>query len=200
MALGTNLSKSATTEHPPKELGEKNPNEKSDKEVKKPSTQEAVIEGEEEKSNVTYDQYCVFSAGNEEYAISINLVREVVPYPPLAFIPQMPGYIQGMTNVRGNIYGVLDLNSFFKKKVAQDVDHKYLLVIDHDLYQMAIAIPEVPNTLMVSEDMIEKLSSSRLKSAIGQKYLKGIIKKDGRMIILLDILGMISSDKFTVVT
>ena len=104
-----------------------------------------------------------------------------------------------MSNVRGNIYGVLDLNLFFNSKLESgSLEKKYFMVLDHDIFQMGIAIPEVPNTLLVSEEMIEKLSTSRLKSTIGQKYLKGIIKKDRRMIILFDILGMISSDKFTV--
>lgn len=200
MALGKNLTKHKPNDNPPVSALES-----KDKEDDNPSPQAEVAETilnpevEEAKSVVTYQQFCVFKSGGEEYAIPINLVREVVPYPEVAPVPQMPPYVRGMSNVRGNIYGVLDLNLFFKTKSdTENLQKKFFLVLDHDVFQMGIAIPEVPNTLLVSEEMIEKLSSSRLKSTIGQKYLKGIIKKDRRMIILFDILGMISSDKFTI--
>ncbi|WP_420318904.1 chemotaxis protein CheW [Ekhidna sp.] len=200
MALGKNLSKQETTDTLPKtsETSEKEPTDQNES-VETGIEQDSETD-EENSKNLSFDQYCVFSAGGEEYAFPINLVREVVPYPSVSFVPHLPSYITGMANVRGNIYGILDLNIFFKVKTKEKDEYKYLLVLDDDNFQMGIAIPEVPNTLMVSNEMIEKLASARLKSTIGQKYLKGIIKKDGRMIILFDILGVISSDKFTAVT
>ena len=195
MALGKNLIKNQSFKNADKNIATSEKVDMKNEDNKEPS------ESENQEGEVTvksYQQFCVFKSGREEYAVSINLVKEVVPYPPLAHVPQMPDYIKGMANVRGNIYGILDLADFFK--IENTVEPKYLLVLDVENYQMGIAIPDVPDTLMVSEDMIESLSASRLKSTIGQKYLKGIIKKDRRMIVLFDILGMISSDKFTVVS
>lgn len=201
MALGTNLKKKSndqpTQEDEPIESEKSESIEKNQPPINLNPTNQIIEEADE---NLNFEQFCVFKAGGEEYAIPINLVKEVVPYPEVSNIPQMPSYIKGMSNVRGNIFGVMDLNMFFGgNKDQKDQEVKYLLVIDHEVYHMAIEIPEVPDTLMASEQMIEKLSSARLKSKIGQKYLKGIIKKDRRMIILFDILGIISGQKFTVV-
>ncbi|MEQ8628716.1 chemotaxis protein CheW [Ekhidna sp.] len=196
MALGKNLTKSQSSKNADKDIAASGNVDMKNEGNKEPSESENQ-EGDEVTVK-SYRQFCVFKSGREEYAVSINLVKEVVPYPPLAYVPQMPDYIKGMANVRGNIYGILELADFFK--IENTAQPKYLLVLDVENYQMGIAIPDVPDTLMVSDDMIESLSASRLKSTIGQKYLKGIIKKDRRMIILFDILGMISSDKFTVVS
>ena len=197
MALGKNLTKKTAEKDSPVKEGEtevleapENSNN-PETEGKNPETEE---EEEHQQSSM---QFCVFKSGGEEYAIPINLVKEVVHFPKISPLTQMPAYIIGMTNVRGNIYGVLDLALFFKATSDQEIENKYILVLEHDKYQMAIAIPDVPDTMMIQEDMMEELSASRLKSVIGQKYLKGIIKKDRRMIILFDILGMISGDKFT---
>ncbi len=189
MALGKNLTNKTAKEKAPsvKETV-------SDIEV---SEIPEVAGEDDENQSESFHHFCVFKSKGEEYAIAINLVKEVVPFPKTSPISQMPAYLIGMANVRGNIYGVLDLGLFFNNQSEQSLEKKYLLVLEHETYQMAIAIPDVPDTLMVSEKMIEELSASRMKSAIGQKYLKGIIKKDRRMIILFDILGMISSDKFT---
>ncbi|WP_436516500.1 chemotaxis protein CheW [Ekhidna sp. To15] len=189
MALGKNLQKKTAKENPLQK-------EEVSADVKVSGGKESGAE-KEDGPNDSYQQFCIFKSKGEEYAIPINLVKEVVPFPKTAPVSQMPSYLIGMANVRGNIFGVLDLGLFFNIQSENSLEKKYLLVLEHDVYQMAIAIPDVPDTLMVAEKMIEELSASRMKSAIGQKYLKGIIKKDRRMIILFDILGMISSDKFT---
>lgn len=192
MALGKNLTK--------KPLEEKTKDQEVDVALVATPEEQKETDSEKEDEELqqkSFNQFCVFKSHDEEYAIPINLVKEVVPFPKIASVSQMPSYIIGMTNVRGNIYGVLDLGTFFNTSSGNASEMKYLLVLEHDIFQMAIAIPNVPDTLMASEDMIEQLSAARLKSVIGQKYLKGIIKKDRRMIILFDILGIISSEKFT---
>lgn len=142
-------------------------------------------------------QYCVFKAGDEEYAIPIDHIKEVVKYSSPAPLPQVPNYILGMSNIRGNIYGILDIELFFQVKTSP-VEHKYLLVLDHENFKMAIGIEDVPDSLIVQDDMLEELKSSAFKSSISQKYLKGVIKKDKRMIIVFDIMGIISGEQFAV--
>ena len=107
----------------------------------------------------------------------------------------MPDHILGMSNIRGNIYGVMDLVCFFKGVVA-NTEHSYFLVLDHDEFKMAIAIEEVPDSLTVADHEIEKLSTSSFRSVVGHKFLRGIIKLEKRMIILLNILDIISSQEF----
>ena len=155
------------------------------------------IESQEEKvSSAQLHQYCVFRSGPELYCIPIDIVKEVVVSPPSTMVPQLPTYITGMVNVRGNIYGILDLNEFLNED-AKEEENPYLLLLDHDEYQMGISIPTVPDTIMVDESEIEDLPTSRLKSATGQKFLKGIIKKDDKMIVIFDILNMLSWGGFT---
>ncbi len=142
-------------------------------------------------------QYCVFKAGDEEYAIPIDLIKEVVKYSQPAPLPQVPNYILGMSNIRGNIYGILDIELYFHVRTSP-VEHKYLLVLDHDTYKMAIGIEDVPDSLIINEDMLEELKTSAFKSTISQKYLKGVIKKDKRMIIVFDIMGIVSAESFAI--
>ena len=189
MALGNNLVKQ-----------DKSLESKENEELKETETanqSEALSsESEGEAKDSKYEQYCVFKTGNEEYALPIHLIKEVVKYAPPAPLPQMPPYILGATNIRGNVFGILDIQLFFNIKSEQD--HKYLLVLDHEVYKMSIGIPEVPDSLLIEDSEIENLNSSTLKTKVGQKYMKGVIKRDNRMIILFDIEGIISSEKFTV--
>lgn len=158
--------------------------------------EESLVDAVEDNKNL--QQYCVFRTNQEEYAIPIELVQEVVKFSNPTPVPQMPSYILGMTNIRGNVFGILDIEKFFS--LDTDVNHKYLLVLDHEDFKMAIGIPEVPDSIIIDQSEIENLSSSTIKSQVGQKYLKGVIKKDKRMIIVFDIEGIVSSDKFTILS
>ena len=194
MALGSNIG---NRQNEKSEVDSKK--DKSDLESISETTSELASE-QDEYSEINYEQYCVFKTGGEEYAIPIDIVKEVVKFPEAAPVPHMPDYIIGMSNVRGNIYGILDLGLFFKREGKDQSERKYLLVIDHPEFKVALTIPDVPDTVMVTDKMIEQLTTSGMKSETGQKYLKGIIKKDKRMIVLFDVLGMISSDVFTEVS
>lgn len=140
-------------------------------------------------------QFCIFRSGSEDYAIPIELVKEVVQCPPTSPLPQVPDYIIGVSNVRGNICGIFDLKSYLTTSKEPTNKH-YLLVLDHEEYQIGLVIPDVPDTFTIPESEIENLPASRLKSVKGRRYLKGIIKRDKRMIILFDILGLVSDEEF----
>ena len=110
-------------------------------------------------------------------------------------IPQMPTHILGMANVRGTVYGVLDLSVFFGNAVTDEVK-KFLLVLNHDVYKICIAIPAVPDTLYIREAMKENINATMLKTIKKREYLKSVIKKDDRLIIQLNIIEMITSPTF----
>ena len=195
MALGKNLKKRHSSVAPSTAVVEEL--------VEEPSSipkDEVVVAGPEldmaDEDVVSYKLMCVFGTGGEEYAIPIDDVKEVVKSPSIAPVPQMPDYITGMVNVRGNIYAVLDLATFFNNKADVDENFNFLVVINDEEHKLAIRIPNVPDTLHVPDDMVENFSASMLKSIKKQEFLIGIIKKDKRMIILLNILDMISSENF----
>lgn len=198
MALGKNLKKREVKKQLPVVEQKSNPKEPLKKEQKAPEKPQNVDQNKGKQAYLkATNQYCVFKAGNEEYAIPIEIVKEVVPVSQITSVPHMPNFIKGMTNVRGTIYGVLDVSSFFRHEADSDDQKKYILILEHDVFHMSVCIPEVPDTLAVSDDMIESLSvASGLKSVIGQEYLRGIIKKDNRMIILIDLLGIIAQQGF----
>ncbi len=186
MSMGSNLTKQ-----------NKKLNQPQDSKSILDNANETVLQDKENQNkNEVMHQYCVFKSGEEEYAIPINLIKEVVKFSEFAPIPQMPIHILGISNVRGNIFGVMNLDFYFKGVMVNET-FKYLIVLDHEEYNMAIAIQEVPNSLSVSHAQLEQLSTKSFKSVIGQNFLQGVIKIDNRMIILINVLDMIADEKFT---
>lgn len=131
----------------------------------------------------------VFPVGKEEYAIEIDEIKEVVPTPPIALIPQVPSYIMGVANVRGNVLAVVNLEKKFysgNEKAAEGTG-KFVLVINSEEMHVAVNVMNVPNTLIVKDSEIDPPTNVINNSGIGTNHIKGIIKKDKRMIIWIDI-------------
>lgn len=54
-------------------------------------------------------QYLTFMIGEEEYALGILRVREIIQYDVITRVPRMPSWIRGVINLRGGVVPVLDL-------------------------------------------------------------------------------------------
>ena len=143
-------------------------------------------------------QIIVFRLVDEEYALSIDQIKEVVITPAIARIPLTQSYVKGVGNIRGNVLAIIDLAERFG--LAQDEEishgsHRYTLVVASEEYKMGILVKEVPQTLRVSADDIDESPSVIQGGTIESGYIKGIIKSGGRMIVLIDIFKVISREE-----
>ncbi len=55
------------------------------------------------------DQFLTFFLGDEEYAISVLKVTEIIEAGALTRVPGAPSWIRGVTNLRGSVVPVVDL-------------------------------------------------------------------------------------------
>ncbi len=139
-------------------------------------------------------QLVVFRQGEEEYALQIDQIKEVVITPNITKMPQTPEYVKGVANIRGNIIAILNLEEKFGLKAsAENEDGKnFTLVIESEQFKAGILVKEVPNTLAVREKDIEESVNLIQDTSMEQNYISGIVKKDNRLIILIDILKVIN--------
>jgi purine-binding chemotaxis protein CheW len=151
---------------------------------------------EEEKNranNVRNVQIVVFRLGDEEYGLNIDQIKEVVITPSITRVPQKPSFIKGVSNIRGNIIAMLDLEEKFglRKTIDEHAGSNFTLVIDSFEYKMGVLVKEVPNTLSIAESAIEEFTLAG-ESNDEQSYIKGIVKLEKRLIIMIDIFKVLS--------
>jgi chemotaxis protein CheZ len=87
-------------------------------------------------------QYIGFNLNNNEYSIPVLKVREIIHAPPITKMPQSPSYIEGITNLRGNIIPVVNL----KKLVGINFDDMIAFMdalAVHDYERANIAIQDI---------------------------------------------------------
>ena len=141
-------------------------------------------------------QLIIFKLGTEEYALSIDQIKEVVLTPRIAKMPQTPPYIKGVANIRGNIIAILDLEEKFG--IDQDKDrntqnYNYTLVIESELYKAGFLVREVPNTLTINTSDIETSSNFVQSYSVDENCIQGVVKSGERLIILIDMMKLMES-------
>jgi purine-binding chemotaxis protein CheW len=139
-------------------------------------------------------QLIVFKLGNEEYALPIDQIKEIVATPPITKLPQTPDYIKGVANIRGNIIAIADLEKKFGVASDDDAIGQYTLVIESDAFKIGVLVKSVPNTLSASDEEIDESPNVVHDSSLDDNYIKGIVKSDKRLIILIDIFKVINEE------
>lgn len=160
--------------------------------------QQEVLDEVEEHEQVeegTREQLIVFKLGQEEYALPIDQIKEIVLTPRISAMPQTPDYVKGIANIRGNVISILDFEEKFglhgaSKKIADNDGTNYTLVIESEEYQVGVLVREVPNTLSVLSSKIDSSANIMQHSTLDESVIKGIVKEKDRMIILIDVLLM----------
>lgn len=157
---------------------------------------------QKEKDLGVLAQLIIFKLGKEEYALNIDQIKEVVLTPEIAKIPQTPEYIKGVANIRGNVIAIVDLENKFNLGVEKAESDKgnYTLVVESESFKIGILVKEVPNTLTVSENDIDKSSTVLQYSNLDQECIRGIVKSEQRMIILVDMIKMMESEDLNKLT
>lgn len=139
-------------------------------------------------------QVIVFKIGQEEYGLLIDQIKEVVLTPNLTQVPEVDNYIKGVANVRGNIIAVIDLEERFRiVKKKTDQIGKYVLVVASEDCKLGVLVKEMPKTLSITRSKIEEYNSVVGGNSSDAKYIKGIIKLEERLILLIDVYSVVDS-------
>lgn len=156
-----------------------------------------TVKEKEIKESQQKSQLIVFRLGDEEYGLQIAQIKEVVPTPHITRLPQTPEYVKGVANIRGNIIAVVDLEEKFglKQEGQATANNNYTLVVESDEVKMGVLVRELPNTLNVTQSQIEDSANIIQDGEVDQSYIKGIVKLEDRLIIMLDVFKTMSENE-----
>jgi len=129
-------------------------------------------------------QLVCFKLAGEEYALEIIRVQEVIKFQPVTSVPQMPSFVLGVVNIRGNVIPVFDLRDKFGLP-SKEFDHNTkILVVDFGGVMVSIVVDEILDNIKVPVSCIDKTPAVKLK--IDRECVAGLALIDDRMVIVLD--------------
>lgn len=141
-------------------------------------------------------QLIVFRLGDEDYGIRIEQVKEVTVTPEVVKMPKTPPFIKGITNLRGDIIAIVDLEERFQLRPAGRPmpDFSYTLAVEAADYTLGLMVREVPRPVTILMSLIEPAPEFVQDTGQRDKYLEGIAKlpdSEG-VIIVLDMAKLLT--------
>ena len=133
------------------------------------------------------NQLLTFKLGNETYGIQINKVREILTYPVVTPIPDASRWVKGVINLRGEVAPVIDLRVRFNIDTNPVYTSRTIIIAvkTQDARMIGLVVDEVSD--MENVDLDRLYPAPDMGSSISPEYLKGLFKKDEKMIVILDI-------------
>jgi purine-binding chemotaxis protein CheW len=166
----------------------------------------------QQKSDPRSGKYLAFYIANEEFAIQVLRVREIMGVLDITGVPQTPGYVKGVVNLRGKVVPVVDLRLKFGLAELEYTQRTCIIVVQveaarHELesgeasgiegargyFEMGIIVDGVSEVLTLQSGDIE--NTPDFGSGMAIPYLLGMAKIKGKVKILLDINRVLSAQE-----
>ena len=134
----------------------------------------------------------VFSLGGENYSFDISQIKEVVRLKQITKVPNVPGFIVGIMNLRGEIISILDIRSFFGLNNKEKTGDMRVIITDVTQEVIGIMVDKVLDTIDIVEDEIQP-SLATLRSDLAG-YTCGQVEIENEILTLLDLEKILKTD------
>ena len=141
-------------------------------------------------------QYLTFKLGNEIFATDVAKVREVLDLTSITAIPRTPEFMAGVINLRGSVVPVVDLRLCFDMTKTVSTRNTCIVVVEVQLDNEPVVIgalaDSVEEVIDLEPEQIE--SAPKIGTHIRTDFIKGMGKREGLFIMILDIDRVFSAE------
>ena len=162
-------------------------------------TDAAVVARHEAANTVQHvgGEFLTFRLGGEEYGIDILKVQEIRSYEPPTRIANAPPFIKGVVNLRGVIVPIVDLRLRLGCESAEYSAVTVVIVLNVKGRVVGAVVDSVSDVLELARDAIKP--APEMASAVDASFITGIGSVGERMLILMDIEGLMASEEMGLV-
>lgn len=148
-------------------------------------------------SGTETNQYLSFILEDEVFALDISKVREVLDYTAVSKVPRTADFMLGVINLRGSVVPVVDMRlKFGLSRTVKTVNTCIIIVeveIDGETTILGALADSVQEVMDLAPDQIEP--PPQIGTRLKTRFIKGMGKREGHFVIILDIDKVFSADE-----
>jgi purine-binding chemotaxis protein CheW len=160
------------------------------------------IANSEHKAALATGQYLTFIMNKEEYGVDILCVQEIRGWEQTTPLPNSPTHIKGVINLRGTIVPIVDLRQCFGLSGIEYSPVTVVIVLkvktEDGSRIMGIVVDAVSDVYTIARS--DMRSAPDLGSSIQTDFIQGLVTVDKKMVILLDIDKLLTTDELPSLT
>ena len=143
------------------------------------ATEAQIDEYNDQLPEIATEKYLIFSSDGLMYGIKAEQVKDIITDYSITYLPQVPSYVKGVINLRGQIIPIIDIRLRLGKMPQ---DNFCGIVVDVDGNQVGILVDMVEQMVDVPLDAILPVPTSN-----GQAMVSGMCTlPDGNTMLELD--------------
>lgn len=145
--------------------------------------------------------YLSFRLDDELFAIDVGSVVEILEVPNITRVPKAPQYMSGVINLRGSVLPLIDTKiRFGLPEVQFTVDTCVVVIdieIDDEILKVGVLVDAVLEVMEVDVNSIKP--SPSIDTKYPSNFVQGVIEKEGKFIMLLQIANVFSPSEETLI-
>ena len=129
--------------------------------------------------------YLAFVIENEQYAVEVSSIKEIIGVVPITVVPQTEDYIKGIINLRGDIIPVINMRNRFMKPEVEYDDQTCIVVALYQEYILGLIVDQIIGVYPLSTDKIAPPPNANL--SYSNQFVKNVGRKEDGILLLMDL-------------
>jgi purine-binding chemotaxis protein CheW len=147
----------------------------------------------EDDEDTQKDKYLTFHLGDEDYGIEIRHVLEIVGIQRITEVPDMPGFVRGVINLRGQVIPVIDVRLRFGMEAREYDDRTCTIVVMINETQVGLIVDTVSEVRDIPEENVS--APPEIGRGQASQYIMGMAKVGDEVKILLDVQRLLFEEE-----
>jgi purine-binding chemotaxis protein CheW len=136
-------------------------------------------------------QVVTFRLGDDLFAADIAAVERVLRHQPPTPVPNLPAWIEGVIDYRGQVVPVLDLRKRFELPAAAVTASTRILVFTVEANWVAAVVDAVVEVTALSSR--ELSAPPPLFRGLAAEYLSGIARRGDQLVVYLNVARILTA-------
>ncbi|MFT4414375.1 chemotaxis protein CheW [Fredinandcohnia humi] len=135
----------------------------------------------------------VFKLKEQEYGLSISDILSIERVMQITQIPQVPHFVKGVVNLRGDIIPIIDLKERLSIGETTHTGDTRILIVEKNNAKMGLLVDSATDVMDLDSSIIEP--GPDMINDVNDIYIKGVAKLDEKLILLLDIHNVLAEEE-----
>ena len=137
-------------------------------------------------------RFLTFRLAEEDYGLEIRYVTEIIGIQKITEVPDMPGFVKGVINLRGKVIPVMDVRARFCLPEREYDERTCIIVVNVEEKSVGLVVDKVNEVASIPDEQIEPPPRTGQESC---SYIQGIGKIGEEVKILLDVKRLLYEEE-----
>ena len=138
-------------------------------------------------------QFLCFIADDEEYALELDEIKEVIKMRGITDVPHAHDFITGVISLRGEIISVINLARRLGLKERDVSPETRMLILSHTDVKVCFIVDRIMGVVRINPKEIE--SALSMQKEASDEFIRGVVHHQGRFIILLNLPALLTFEE-----